>query len=147
MALVPYLPPAHHTHQARYQVERRYVGGYEYDILGSVLVDVGSDRDMRKLIELDQRMNFLLTGQRVVRVMIALNEAPTRRMSDIQRFRRKMGTVLRAYEEEKAKVLAFEYGLFVDDEMRRLDRQLDETWAKAFEIYGCTKADYFNTTA
>ena len=67
-----------------------------------------------------------------------------RRMTDLQRFRRKMGMVLRAYEEEKAKALRGELGL-PEMAMERLDLELQEAWAKAERIYGCRKEDLQNT--
>lgn len=67
-----------------------------------------------------------------------------RRMTDLQRFRRKMGQVLRAYEAEKLKALRGELGL-PEMALERLDQELELAWQKAERIYGCKRED-FNPT-
>ena len=64
-----------------------------------------------------------------------------RRMTDLQRFRRKMGQVLRAYEAEKAKALRGELGL-PEMALERLDEELEQAWVKAERIYGCNRKDF-----
>lgn len=64
-----------------------------------------------------------------------------RRLTDLQRFRRKMGQVLRAYEAEKAKALRGELGL-PEMALERLDTELEQAWQKAERIYGCKREDF-----
>ena len=64
-----------------------------------------------------------------------------RTLTDLQRFRRKMGQVLRAYEEEKAKALRGELGL-PELALERLDEELEQAWVKAERIYGCNRKDF-----
>lgn len=135
------------THVARYQVKRKYPGGYEWDVIGSIDVDVNSERDMQRLRLLGARLQYKFVGIEWTRVMIEHGDAPARRaFDDLQRFKRKMGMVLRAYEQEKEEIRALKHGLFVDDELARLDRHLEEAWAKALQIYGHTKEDYYSPT-
>jgi hypothetical protein len=64
-----------------------------------------------------------------------------RRMTDLQRFSRKMGQVLRIYEAEKMKALRGELGL-PEMAMERLDHELELAWQKAERIYGCKREDF-----
>ncbi len=64
-----------------------------------------------------------------------------RTLTDLQRFRRKMGQVLRAYEEEKAKALRGELGL-PELALERLEEELEQAWQKAERIYGCKREDF-----
>lgn len=66
-----------------------------------------------------------------------------KRLTDLQRFRRKMGQVLRAFEAEKAKALRGELGL-PEMAMERLEHELELAWQKAERVYGCKRED-FNT--
>lgn len=142
-AMVRYDGPTPPTHTARYQVKRRYNGGHDWDVIGAMDVNVGSDRDMRRLRLLDARLNYKFIGTEVARVMLPIEkQKQPRQLSDLQRFRRKMGMVLRAYEQEKQEILDLHHGIFVDDELARLERDLEEAWAKAEEIYGCTRDEY-----
>lgn len=144
VAMVRFAGPKVPTHTARYQVKRKYVGGHEWDVIGSIDVDVASDQDMRRLRLLDARLHYTFAGIEVSRVMLPREDAQVRRALDhLQRFKRKMGMVLRAYEEEKQQVLAQKFGLFIEDELVRLDADLQEAWAKAEQIYGHTKEDYY----
>lgn len=145
--MVRFEGPQAPTHTARYQVKRKYVGGYEWDVIGQIDVDVHSQRDMQRMQLLDLRLQYRFAGIEVSRVMFAHAEAGKRKaLSDLQRFKRKMGMVLRAYEEERLFIMNLKHSLFIDDELDRLNRDLDEAWAQAERIYGCTKADYYQPT-
>lgn len=68
-----------------------------------------------------------------------------RPLSDEQRFKRKMGMVLRKYEEEKAAIERLERGI-PQLAMERLNDELEEAWIQAERIYGCKRTDFYEPT-
>jgi hypothetical protein len=143
-ALALFTPERVATHVVRFQVKRQYKGGHEYDLLGSMVVDVANNRDAHRVTHLLNRLRYRLQGMEVITVHVDLRTTTERReLGSLGRFRRKMGMVLRTYEEEKAKALRGELG-FTELALERLDVELQACWVKAREIYGHTKEEFTN---
>jgi len=70
-----------------------------------------------------------------------------RRLSDVQRFRIRMGKVLRAYDAELAAIRAGDRGLFREELELQLNKDLEAAWAKAEQLFRCKKEEYYNTSA
>jgi hypothetical protein len=136
------------THRVEFWWRRDH--RHEHDeLLGCVTCAWNDTTDGRRMAHLKTRLYLTLRAdwQRLRVDVRPLEEADyTRRtLTDLQRFRRKMGQVLRTYAEEKAKAMRGELGL-PEMAIERLDTELEHAWQKAERIYKCSRTD-FNPTA
>lgn len=144
-AVVPYTAPRPQpTHQVEFWWRRDH--RHEHDeLLGRITCAWTDLTDQRRVTRLTTRLYLALRTDwhrlRVDTRPLLESELQRRTLTDLQRFRRKMGQVLRAYEEEKAKALRGELGL-PELALERLDTELEQAWQKAERIYGCSRADF-----
>jgi hypothetical protein len=130
---MPPTPPA--THIIRFSV--RDSNRDETYVLGAI----STTMDDRRCNERAKRIEALVR-YRLHSVMVEVRVVPTewlherRVFSDVERFRRKMLRVQRAYEDDRAAILNGEGGLFQDDRLRELDALLEQAWQKMEQRYG-----------
>lgn len=138
-------PEATHLVEFRYRHDHRRERD---ELLGTVTCDWTDPTDQRRIADLKTRMYLALRTdwQRLAVDIRPLREklAERRMLSDLQRFKRKMGMVLRKYEEEKAAIARLERGI-PQLALERLNADLQEAWAQAERIYGCTIEDFYRT--
>ncbi len=134
---VPPNPPA--THLIRFSV--RDSNRDETYVLGVI----STTMDDRRCNERAKRIETLVR-YRLNSVMVELRVVPTEwlhersALSDIERFRRKMLRVQRAYEEDRTAILNGEGGLFQEERLRELDALLEQAWQKMEQRYGVLRA-------
>lgn len=135
------------THVAWIHVEWRYRGEFHQEIIGCVAYfsDDLNDQDSR-WNRWRRRINIRIPLGCSLRAIARDRLSKERRtLSDLQRFKRKMGMVLREYEKEKAAIERLERGI-PQLAMERLDAELEEAWKKAERIYGHTQEDFDRST-
>lgn len=130
---VPPRPPA--THTMRFSV--RDSNRDETYVLGAITTTM----DDRRCSERAKRIEALVR-YRLHSVMVEVRVVPTewlherRAFSDVERFRRKMLRVQRAYEQDRDAIVNGEGGLFQEDRLRELDALLEQAWQKMEHRYG-----------
>lgn len=144
-AVVQYAGPRPEaTHQVEYWWRRNHL--HEHDeLLGCVTCAWNDTTDGRRATAITTRMYLTLRADwhrlRVdVRPLVQPDHV-RRSFTDLQRFSRKMGQVLRTYQVEKARALRGELGL-PEMAMERLDHELELAWQKAERIYGCKRKEF-----
>lgn len=146
--VAPYAQPEP-THVAMVRVHP-WTGHAHNELLGTITFHPSEWNDSRsRLARIRERLGGLTIRWQFDTYPIdefSLLPREARRLTDVQRFRRKMGQVLRAYDEQRAVILTQSKGLFVEDDLARLDAELEEAWGKAERIYQCTREDFKPTT-
>ena len=138
-AILPVLrevgPPRAATHTVRIEHQDSYRGErWLLGVLTVVMEDAESELRVKRITK--------LVEHRLYRVRVLATTAPTtwaverRTLSNVERFRRKMLKVMRAYDEDRAAIMNGEAGLFQDDRLRELDALLEQAWAKMEQRYG-----------
>lgn len=135
-------PEATHLVEFRYRHDHRHERD---ELLGTVTCAWTDPTDQRRITNLKTRMYLALRTdwQRLAVDIRPLQEKLLERMtlSNLQRFKRKMGMVLRQYEKDKAAIDRLEHGI-PQLALERLNADLQEAWAQAERIYGYSRADF-----
>jgi hypothetical protein len=144
-AVVPFVgprPPA--THEVRWFFRHDHHHDHD-ELLGRITTCWSDDREQRRIESITLRIQFALQcpWNRLRRDIVPLSSVDKvrRSMSDLQRFRRKMGMVLNAYNQQRTAILQGQHGI-PEFALERLDHELSLAWDKAQRIYGFTKNDY-----
>lgn len=145
-AVVPYVGPRPMpTHLVDFWWRRNHLHDDD-ELIGRMSCAWNDSVDQRRIVRLKSRLyRTLEVDWHRLRVDVRpIGSADERRtLSDLQRFRRKMGMVLRAYEEEKAAIANGQRGL-PEIALEQLEHDLAASWTKAHKIYGHTKEDFYN---
>jgi hypothetical protein len=149
MVVVPYVGPRPEaTHVVVFSWRRDHLKEHD-EMIGAVTCAWTDTTDHRRIENLKTRVYLALrTDWHRLQVDVRPLEhmlRERRTMDDLQRFKRKMGQVLRTYEAEKVKALRGELGL-PELALERLDTELQLAWEKAERIYGKKKVEYYEPT-
>lgn len=132
-------PPRQATHTVHIEVhdahrDQRWLLG----VLSVVMEDPASELRVRRITALAMHRLYRV---RVNARWVATTWLGERRtLSNLERFRRKMLRVQRAFEEDRAAIVNGEAGLFQEERLRELDALLEQAWAKMEQRYGVQRS-------
>ncbi len=114
------------------------------ELVGRTTCDWNDTADHLRITRLKLRMYNAMQADYMrlqvdLRPMASLRERRT--MDNLQRFRRKMGMVLREFEKRRAEAINLQHGI-PEFALQDLDQQLEEAWQQAERIYGCKREQY-----
>lgn len=147
-AVAPYAGPRPEaTSLAWVLLESRYGKAYHRHVVGCIAYHPNDLTDPHSQLGRWRRRLAICTplGCSLTSVALSAKGRERRTLDELQRFRRKMGQVLHAYEAEKAKALRGELGL-PELALERLEEELEQAWQKAERIYGCKREEFNPTT-